>query len=101
CVRGREQSRGDLARLHGGRDQPSRVRQPTDRSGVHGERGEVTIDQAGIHAVAKATTQILTLNANADLIGGTVGDKFTLRFSRLSADPLPPGLVDALKAVAE
>src|SRR5205823_14789592 len=51
--------------------------------------------------ISKATTQILTLNANADLIGGTVGDKFTLRFSRLSADPLPPGLVDALKAVAE
>jgi hypothetical protein len=62
---------------------------------------KVTIDQAGIHAAAKATTQILTLNANADLIGGTVGDKFTLRFSRLSADPLPPGLVDALKAIAE
>jgi hypothetical protein len=62
---------------------------------------KVTIDQAGIHAAAKATTQILTLNANADVIGGTVHDKFMLRVSRLAADPLPPGLVDALKAIAE
>ena len=62
---------------------------------------KVTIDQAGIHAAAKAQTQIMTLNANADVIGGAIGDKFTLRFSRLQADPLPPGLVDALKVVAE
>src|SRR5207302_11440943 len=61
----------------------------------------VTLDPARHHAVAKATNQRLTLDANADLIGGTVGDKFALRFSRLSADPLPPGLVDALKAVGE
>ena len=74
---------------------------PPTGQGFTVSEARVTIDQAGIHAVAKATTQILTLNANADLIGGTVGDKFTLRFSRLSADPLPPGLVDALKAVAE
>ena len=71
---------------------------PPTGQGFTVSEARVTIDQAGIHAVA---TQILTLNANADLIGGTVGDKFTLRFSRLSGDPLPPGLVDALKAVAE
>jgi hypothetical protein len=62
---------------------------------------KVRIDQGGIHGTARATTQVMTLNTAADLKGGTVGDKFTLRVSRLSADPLPPGLVDTLKALAE
>jgi len=41
------------------------------------------------------------VNAVADVIGGPVGGKFTLRVSRLSADPLPPGLVDAIRGIAD
>jgi FecR protein len=62
---------------------------------------KITIDGAGIHGTAKAATQLITVNASADVVGGPVGDKFTLRVSRLSADPLPPGLVDALKGLVD
>jgi hypothetical protein len=62
---------------------------------------KIRIDRSGIHGTASAATQFITLNANADVVGGPVGDKFTLRVSRLSADPLPPGLVDAIRGLAE
>jgi hypothetical protein len=62
---------------------------------------KVTIDQAGIHATGRAKTQLLTLNASVDVVGGPVGDKFSLRIARISADPLPPGLVDMLRGFAD
>lgn len=62
---------------------------------------KIRIDGGGIHGTAKATTQFLTLNASADIVGGPIGDKFTLRVSKLSADPLPPGLTDLLRGLVD
>jgi FecR-like protein len=69
--------------------------------GVTLNDAKITIDGGGIHGTAKAATQFITVNATADVIGGPVGGKFTLRVSRLSADPLPPGLVDAIRGIAD
>jgi hypothetical protein len=69
--------------------------------GVTLNDAKITIDGGGIHGTAKAATQFITVNAAADVIGGPVGGKFTLRVSRLSADPLPPGLVDAIRGIAD
>jgi hypothetical protein len=69
--------------------------------GVTLSDAKITIDRAGIHGTAKAATQFMTLDASADVVGGPVGDKFTLRVARLKADPLPPGLIDALKGVVD
>lgn len=69
--------------------------------GVTLSDAKITIDGAGIHGTAKAATQFVTLDASADVVGGPVGDKFTLKVSRLKADPLPPGLVDALRGVVD
>ncbi|MGH2472789.1 MAG: FecR family protein [Candidatus Limnocylindria bacterium] len=62
---------------------------------------KITIDGGGIHGTAKAATQFITLNASADVVGGPVGEKFTLKVSRLKADPLPPGLVDAVRGLVD
>jgi hypothetical protein len=62
---------------------------------------KIRIDAGGIHGSAKAAMQFITLNASADVVGGSVGDKFTLRFSRLAADPLPPALLDAVKGIVD
>ncbi len=62
---------------------------------------KITIDVGGIHGTTKAATQVITLNATADLVGGPVGNKFALRVARLTADPLPPGLVDLVKGLVD
>ena len=62
---------------------------------------KITIDAGGIHGTTKAATQIITLKATADLVGGPIGDKFALRVTRLAADPLPPGLVDLLRGLVD
>ena len=62
---------------------------------------KITIDAGGIHGTAKAATQLITVNASADVVGGPVGNKFTLKVSRLTADPLPPGLIDAVKGLVD
>lgn len=62
---------------------------------------KITIDSGGIHGTARAATQFITVNASADVVGGPVGDKFTLKVSRLAADPLPPGIVDAVKGLVD
>ncbi|MDQ2913433.1 MAG: FecR family protein [Chloroflexota bacterium] len=62
---------------------------------------KITIDSGGIHGAAKAATQFITVTASADVVGGPVGDKFTLKVSRLAADPLPPGLIDAVKGLVD
>jgi hypothetical protein len=62
---------------------------------------KITIDAGGIHGTAKAASQLITVNASADVVGGPVGNKFTLRVSRLTADPLPPGLIDAVKGLVD
>src|SRR5437899_158487 len=69
--------------------------------GVRLNDAKIMIDGGGIHWTAKAATQLITVNASADVIGGPVGDKFTMRVSRLSADPLPPGLLDAVRGLAD
>jgi hypothetical protein len=62
---------------------------------------KIRIDSGGIHGTAKAATQFITVDASADVVGGPVGDKFTLKVSRLAADPLPPGLIDAVKGLVD
>jgi hypothetical protein len=69
--------------------------------GVTLSETKIRIDSGGIHGTAKAATQFITLDAKADIVGGPVGDKFTLRVARLSADPLPPGLVDVLRGLVD
>lgn len=74
---------------------------PSTTQGVTLSDAKITIDSAGIHGTAKAATRFLTVNASADVVGGPVGDKFTLKVSRLAADPLPPGLIDAMKGLVD
>ncbi|HKC91521.1 MAG TPA: FecR family protein, partial [Candidatus Limnocylindria bacterium] len=62
---------------------------------------KITIDSGGIHGTAQAATQFITVTASADVVGGPVGNKFTLKVSRLAADPLPPGLIDAMKGLVD
>ncbi|HYU82261.1 MAG TPA: FecR family protein [Candidatus Polarisedimenticolia bacterium] len=74
---------------------------PSATQGVTLSDAKITIDAGGIHGTAKAATQFITVNASADVVGGPVGDKFTLKVTRLAADPLPPALVDALKGLVD
>jgi hypothetical protein len=74
---------------------------PSASAGVTLSDAKITIDGGGIHGTAKAATQFITVNASADVVGGPVGGKFTLKVSRLSADPLPPGLIDAMKGLVD
>jgi hypothetical protein len=74
---------------------------PSETQGVTLSDAKIRIDSGGIHGTAKAVTQFITVNASADVVGGPVGDKFTLKVSRLAADPLPPGLVDAVKGLVD
>ena len=74
---------------------------PSASQGVTLSDAKITIDGGGIHGTAKAATQFITVNASADVVGGPVGGKFTLKVSRLSADPLPPGLIDAMKGLVD
>jgi len=62
---------------------------------------KLTIDPGGIHGTARAATSVVTVDASADLVGGPVSDKFSVHVSRMSADPLPPGLVDFVKGLAD
>lgn len=74
---------------------------PSATQGVTLSEAKIRIDGGGIHGTAKAATQFITVTASADVVGGSVGDKFRLKVSRLSADPLPPGLVDAFKGIVD
>jgi len=69
--------------------------------GVTLSDAKIRIDASGIHGTAKAATQFITVNASADVVGGSVGDKFTVKVSHLAADPLPPGLIDAVKGIVD
>ena len=74
---------------------------PSPTQGVTLSDAKITIDAAGIHGTARAATQLMTVNASADVVGGPVGGKFTLKVSRLSADPLPAPLLDAVKGLVD
>ncbi|HYV21906.1 MAG TPA: FecR family protein [Candidatus Bathyarchaeia archaeon] len=74
---------------------------PSATQGVTLSDAKIRIDAGGIHGTAKAATQFITVNASADVVGGSVGDKFTLKVSHLTADPLPPGLIDAVKGIVD
>jgi hypothetical protein len=69
--------------------------------GVTLSNAKVTIDSGGIHGTARAAAQFITVNASADVVGGPVGDKFTLKVTHLTAEPLPPGLVDAVRGLVD
>ena len=69
--------------------------------GVTLSDAKIRIDSGGIHGTAKAATQFITVDATADVVGGPIGDKFTLKVARLVADPLPPVLVDAVKGLVD
>jgi FecR protein len=74
---------------------------PPGTQGVTLSDAKIRIDSGGIHGTAQAATQFLTVNAIADVVGGPVGDKFTLKVARLVADPLPPGLIEAMKGLVD
>ena len=74
---------------------------PSATQGVTLSDAKIRIDGGGIHGTAKAATQFITVTASADVVGGSVGDKFTLKVSHLAADPLPPGLIDAVKGIVD
>ena len=74
---------------------------PAPTQGVTLSDAKITIDRGGIHGTAKAATQLITVNASADVVGGPVGGKFTLKVSRLVADPLPPALIDAMRGIVD
>ena len=74
---------------------------PSDTQGVTLRDAKITIDAAGIHGTAKAATQLFTVNASADVVGGPVDGKVTLKVSRLSAEALPPPLLDVVKGLVE
>jgi hypothetical protein len=57
-----------------------------------------TIDASGVHFSGKATASILTVTAATDLLVGSVDGKLALRIRSLRADPLPPALLDNLRA---
>ncbi len=60
-----------------------------------------TIDSAGVHLSAKASAWILTLDAASDISVGSVDGKLVVRIRRLSASPLPAGLLDGLRGPVE
>jgi FecR-like protein len=60
---------------------------------------KITIDAGGIHATAKAATQASPATASADVVGGPVGDRMTLKVSRLGSDSLPAVLVDVVEGL--
>jgi hypothetical protein len=74
---------------------------PSASQGVNLSDAKIRIDGSGIHGTAKAAMQFITVTASADVVGGPVADKFKLKVSHLAADPLPPGLVDAVKGLVD
>jgi hypothetical protein len=60
-----------------------------------------TIDPAGVHLSAQATSSILTVNAATDIIAGPVDGKLAIHIRSLSASPLPAGVLDPLRDVLE
>jgi hypothetical protein len=74
---------------------------PSATQGVTLSDAKIRIDSSGIHGTAKAATQFITVTASADVVGGSVADKFKLKVSHLAADPLPPVVVDAVKGIVD
>jgi hypothetical protein len=60
-----------------------------------------TIDAAGVHLSAQGTASVLTVNAAADLIVGSVDGKLAIRIRSLSASPLPAGVLDPVHSTLE
>ena len=56
-----------------------------------------TIDSGGVHLSGRINASVLTLNAKADIIVGSVDGKLAIRLRGLSADPLPAGLLDGIR----
>jgi hypothetical protein len=60
-----------------------------------------TIDSAGVHLSAQASAWILTVNAASDISVGSVDGKLAVRMRSLTVSPLPPVVLDGLRAVIE
>jgi len=60
-----------------------------------------TIDSAGVHLSGQASASIITLNAASDIAVGSVDGELAMRIRRLSASPLPQGLLDGLRVALE
>jgi hypothetical protein len=59
------------------------------------------IDSAGVHLSGSVHASVLRLNAASDISVGSVDGKLTMRTRRLSADPLPAGLLDGVRAAVD
>jgi hypothetical protein len=62
---------------------------------------KVTIDAGGLHVTGSAATGPLSVSVRGDVVAGPVNDRLVLRLRTLSADPLPPAVVDGLRAGIE
>lgn len=60
-----------------------------------------TIDSAGVHLTAGVSASVLTIDAASDVSVGAVNGKLLLRVRRLSASPLPAGLLDGIRGPLE
>lgn len=60
-----------------------------------------TIDSAGVHLTAGVSASVLTINAASDVSVGAVNGKLLLRVRKLSASPLPAGLLDGIRGPLE
>ena len=61
----------------------------------------ITIDGAGIHLAGSASTPIGDQSATADVAMGPLNGKLALRVRSLTAGPLPPAILDQLRAAIE
>jgi hypothetical protein len=62
---------------------------------------KATIDAAGVHLAAGVNAQVLTINAASDVSVGAVDGKLVMRVRKLSASPLPSGLLDGIRGPLE
>jgi hypothetical protein len=60
-----------------------------------------TIDSAGVHLSGGVSASVLTLNAASDISVGSVDGKLVMRIRSFSANPLPAGLLDGVRAAVE
>ena len=60
-----------------------------------------TIDSGGVHASGAVSASVLTLSAASDISVGSVDGKLVMRVRRLSAAPLPDGVLDPLRSAID
>lgn len=60
-----------------------------------------TIDSGGVHLSGGINASVLSLNAKADIIVGSIDGKLAIRLRGLSADPLPAALLDGVRVALD